>query len=588
MSLDNLDQADLPLFLKIIKSVNSQVDKDILLEEIVEASKTLLKSEGSAILLLDKEKGELSFKYADKQISNNIIEIRVPMGQGVAGEVAVSGQSMIVNDPNDPRIYKGVDKVTSRRTNNLLCVPMRLKGEIIGVLEVINHREKKGYDDADKALLSLFSECAAIVINNRELFEASSLKVKQLSAIYQISRFVTYSATSTDGLCREIISIIKREISTERISIILLDNSTKKFKFVYGKNIPRTVLQRGNVTVKENVLSYIKKNKKGILCFNIESDNRFGIQKKLRYQNKSFISVPLIYKKVVIGFISITECKTTTPFDHADLDFMVTIADEFIQGYKLIELKKELIEKKNIDTEVEITAKLQKSVLPQTFPDFPGIDFAVEYKSKKKVGGDFYDFLKLDKNQFMGLVADISGKGIPSSVFMSICRSILKMSMEEEISPKRIFYKANKHIYENSGEGMFATAFLFKLDTVSKKITYSDAGHLEQYHYSFKKEKICVLDVKSKPLGILQNIRFEEKTVNYEKKDVIVLFTDGLLEATNKKGEEFGEDRIMETIKENHSLKAESIKRKIIQAVKSFTKKNEYDDDFTLLIIKFG
>ncbi|MDA8032252.1 MAG: GAF domain-containing protein, partial [Alphaproteobacteria bacterium] len=269
----------LSLFLDITKKINSHVDREVLLDDITESCKALLKSEFSSILLLDETREELFFSHVSLNTSGKLKEMRFPVGTGIAGTVAKSGKPIIVNDPHDARIYRKVDNLTSVETRNLLCVPLFIKNKIIGVIEVMNHIGKEKFDQSDQDLLLLFAEYAAIAINNRELFKSCSLKMRQFSASYDISNIVTYNPF-WDELLKKTVDVIENYLSTDRISIILLDEVTDEFKFAYGTNISKEVLKRGVITVEKNVLAEIKKNKSGLFCNDIEFDERFGINKK--------------------------------------------------------------------------------------------------------------------------------------------------------------------------------------------------------------------------------------------------------------------------------------------------------------------
>ena len=171
------------------------------------------------------------------------------------------------------------------------------------------------------------------------MLKKTTLEIKLLSALYSISKVVAYSP-SLDNLIKETAIAIENNFLAKRISFILFDSVKKEFKFIYGRGISKQVLKNGEITIHDNVLSEVSKQKSGIFCNNIQTDKRFGINKKLRYQTVSFLCVPLIHKDSVVGFISITEKENGHHFDENDLKFMQSIASEFIKGYKFIELKK--------------------------------------------------------------------------------------------------------------------------------------------------------------------------------------------------------------------------------------------------------
>ncbi|MFC1504542.1 SpoIIE family protein phosphatase [Spirochaetota bacterium] len=582
-----IQKEKLESLINVIKKINSTIELDILLFTIMESSKEVIESEASSLLLIDPKTGELYFNVATGEKRDLVKEVRIPIGKGIGSIVAQSGKSMIVNDAqNDDRVYKKLDGSGNMKTRNVLCVPLTVKDKIIGVLEVINSSKSEGYNSDDCNLLTMFADFAAISINNRELYYTTRSRLSQITAIYQISQVVNHTE-NVKKLINTTVDIISENMQTKRISIIMRDEESDTYKFLTGTDIPKAVLKHNNITINDNVLDYILKNNSGVFSPNIEMDPRFGPNKRLRYNKNSFISVPMNYKKNIVGFISVSERKANIPFTRDDFIFLSTVSQEFIEGYFHLVLGIEMIEKSRLDTEVEVIAKLQNDILPSTFPKYRDISFSAESIPCRKVGGDFYDLFEQSDSAFTVLIADISGKGLPATVFMSICRSLLRVHMSEKKNTKDILTASNRYIYKDSKAGMFATAFIMHVNTKTRKITYSNAGHFEQYLYSTKSRKLIPLRVDGKPLGVLPSEKYQEAQVQYNPGDIAVLFTDGIIEAFNRKGQVFGEERLKKLIKANHRMSPEDLKHKIIMEVKRYSGSLEQADDLTLFIIKF-
>jgi len=575
------------LLLALTEKINSGIEINNLLDTIIRTATEFFNTEAASLLFIDQKKKELYFNNnAGTENSAVLDEIRVPLGKGVAGLVAVTGKPLIVNNSGDSRIYKTVDEKTAMQTNNLACVPLKIHDRIIGVLEIMNSLDREKFEEDDLSLLGTFADFAAIAINNRELFEASKLKVRQLEAIYGISQLVNKSI-SRENLIKETVGIIAANTRASRISIILKDTSSKKYRFCGGSSFNKNVLKNGEVTTTQNVLGWILKNDIPVQCSDINKDGRFGKNKRLRYKSPSFISVPILYDGANAGFISISEPTDNNPFPNSAAEILTTIAEEFYEGYHILLMKEALKEKQLLDAEVEITAQLQEDVLPKEFPEMKGIDFAAACLSSKKVGGDFYDVISKKKDQIVCLISDISGKGIPATVFMSICRSLIRVAVQESQDLKQICTVANKYIYDNSRSGMFATAFIAQIDAAEKSITFSNAGHFEQLFYSAKTNKIQELGLRGKPLGVVKNSSYQQKSIAYAKNDILIMYTDGIIESENKRNEQFGLQRLQAIIEKNHRLKAEALKEKVLSEVRNFSKSADLFDDLTLFIVKF-
>ena len=583
----DLETKRLSLFMDLTKKMNSASDQEYLLNDIVETCKEFLQVEASSILFLDQSRQHLYFSHISNNNKQEIKRIIVPMKSSIAGTVATTGIPIICNDSNDSRIYRGVDNKSSMKTRNLVCVPLRVKSKLIGVLEAINAKKSKGFDSDDLELISLFSDYAAITIDNREMLDTLNSRVNQLSGIYRLSQIVAISP-SIERLAEETVDCVEQSLKAERISLILWDEKTEEYMFLKGKNFPQEILKSGGkISSIGSVLEEAKRTKEGILYngdAQVNSSLRF--EKKGTYQAESFICVPLIFDNSIMGFLSIADCRDRRWYTKHDFEFAKIMARGFIDGFQHIKVQRQLEEKKIIDHEMEIAAKLQREFFPNFFPSFPGMGFSGVAIPHRQVGGDFYDVIQVAPDAFTGLIADISGKGISSNVFMAICRSILHISIRETPTTSAAAAHANRYIFQNSASGMFVTVFLFHVNTTERRLTYTNAGHFSQLHYCAASKKVKILKGEGKPLGVLEDSKYDEGFLSYQKGDKLVLFTDGVIEAVSAKGEEFGSDRLIRVVEDHPDAPAEELKETIIREVKQFSKTDTWEDDFTLLVMK--
>ncbi|HBE03367.1 MAG TPA: hypothetical protein DC049_12990 [Spirochaetia bacterium] len=583
----DISRDQLDFLFGVIKKINSADELDNLLEDITIASSRVCTCETSALLLIDHKTGELYYRSAAKEQMKPLAEKRIPLDQGIVGLAAREGNPVIVNDAgNDTRVVFYADSMSRDNTRSILCVPLKIKEKIIGVLECINSTKDSGFTEDDSKLLTVFGDFAAIAINNRELFKTTVCRLNQITTIYKISQAAS-RAGNIKNLCSTTIDIISEAMNAGRVSIILKDEITGKYVFLAGKNIDSKVLKAGKITLRDNVLSFVHNLGDGVFTRNIETDERFGVNKKLRYKSKSFVCAPIINKNIISGFISVTERADNGVFHYDDLVCLKTVCQEFIDGYNHIRMNRELAEKSRLDTEIEIIARLQRDILPDHFPAFRGVAIAAASIPCRKVGGDFYDIIPADSQSFTALIADVSGKGLPAAVFMYNCRALLRVLVSSGGSLGEIFSGANRYICRDSLSGMFATSFMAYINLKKKKINFSNAGHFDQYLFKARQKKIVPLNAGGKPLGVDENERYQQKSQAFSSGDLLILFTDGIIEAVNKKHEQFGETRLKKIISSGYRLAPSALKNKIISEVKRFTGGNEISDDLAVLIIKF-
>lgn len=571
--------------ISIGKRINSSLDLDETLSMILEEAKEIIKSEASSLMLIDEHTNELYFNVATGAKGAEVKEIRVPMGKGIAGIVAQTGEALLINDAqNDERIFKNVDQHTQMVTRTILCVPLVTKGKIIGVLEVLNKIGDQGYNKDDRNVLNAFADFAAIAINNRELYNNIQRKAYEASALYQLSQSLNVY-TEMDDILRENIAVVCEALEAGRVSIIIKERD--EFIFKAGVGIPDEVLKHGKVTVKDNVLANMLANKKGVYCKNVNESTYFPGNKSLRYKSTSFVSAPLFRRDEVIGFVSATERYRRLPYTQHDLYLLEMLAQQISENHNYLVMMEDLKNKEKIETELEIAARMQKDILPNEFPSNGEFDIAACSVPAKKVGGDFYDYIPMGNGRYGIIMSDVSGKGIPAGLFMAISRSVIRVNFLNMEGPSAVLKNANEHIYYDSKTGMFVTSFCCIVDTEANEITYSNAGHFEQYLFRQKSKKIVPLYAKGKPLGVMPNETFIDKSIKYAKGDILLLYTDGITEAMNDRIEQFGEDRLQSLLEEVESHQRSSqIIETILANVREFAGDVEQFDDVTIMCIR--
>ena len=233
---------------------------------------------------------------------------------------------------------------------------------------------------------------------------------------------------------------------------------------------------------------------------------------------------------------------------------------------------------------------IQESALPREFPPFPEIDRFDIYASMKmarEVGGDFYDFFLLDNGKLAFLIADVSGKGIPATLFMMAAKTQLKSYLETGLPVNEAVDAANHQLCLGNDAGMFVTMFACLLDYETGLLSYVNAGHNPPLlHHGGQWE--WIREVSGMPLGLFDGLPYERYERQLETNDTLYLYTDGVTEAMDVDGGLFGENRLLETLEEYEGLNARSISVGVRRAITDFTLDAEQSDDITMLTMRYG
>lgn len=244
---------------------------------------------------------------------------------------------------------------------------------------------------------------------------------------------------------------------------------------------------------------------------------------------------------------------------------------------------KELEWKKN---ELQIAINIQKSFLPKEIPRLKNFDLDALTIPAMEVGGDFYDFIPVSNEEIGLVIADVSGKSVPAALFMASSRSIIRAKATGNAGAGSIINDVNQLITAEAESGMFVTLFYSTLNCKEKTLTYVNAGHNPPILYRAKTGDIRALKTKGMAIGVIDDVKFEEKEIKLETNDIVIFYTDGVTEAINDKEEQFGKDRLFDLLKENKDLSSEKMVRKIIEKIEEFSRKRAQFDDITLMILK--
>jgi sigma-B regulation protein RsbU (phosphoserine phosphatase) len=236
--------------------------------------------------------------------------------------------------------------------------------------------------------------------------------------------------------------------------------------------------------------------------------------------------------------------------------------------------------------EMETARGIQQSFLPESPPRIEGFELAALNLPARQVGGDFYDFIPVSENKWGIIIADVSGKGVPAALFMALSRTLVRANVSDEITASQAIQKANHLISQEAQMGMFVTLFYAVLAPEQRRLHYVNAGHNPPFVVRKDSTDVILLRANGIAMGVMDDVALEEKEVILDSNDVVVFYTDGITEAIDGAGEQFGEKRLVETIKRNADLPVKDLIGAVKDAVFTFASGQPQFDDFTLVILK--
>lgn len=306
---------------------------------------------------------------------------------------------------------------------------------------------------------------------------------------------------------------------------------------------------------------------------------------------ESILLVPLVINKTVIGKIVL--CKEVRDgFNKEMLNIISTFGRQACIAVENHRLLNQAILNERYQEELKIAQRVQKSLLPTQLDHNKYFDICAFSNAADEVGGDYYDTYKLDEDRYVLIIGDVSGKGTSAAFHMSQMKGIFQSLIQLNLSPSEFMIKANSALSKCLERNHFITASIFIINTAKQTICHSRAGHVPTLIHKKKLNKSEYLEIDGLGLGILRNMQYQnhvvERTFTYQPGDVLVLFTDGIVEAKNDKSNQFGYERVRTLLEVYNELNPQEIQAKIIDSLHDFVGGDRLiDDDYSMMVVKF-
>src|SRR5882762_11563694 len=288
----------------------------------------------------------------------------------------------------------------------------------------------------------------------------------------------------------------------------------------------------------------------------------------------SVMVTPLLYGKQNMGVLALGNGPSSPSFTPSDFVVFKSIAEQSAFALYNAIIYSEANEKKRLDHDLEIAREIQRSLLPDESPVIAGFEIAGINLPARQISGDYFDYIRVDDHRLGVAIADVSGKGVPASLIMAISRRVLRSQAPHNPSPSAVLRAVNRQLYPDIKEDMFISLAYLVLDPESGSVTMARAGHDAPLLYRHTKASVEPVKPPGMVLGIDSGSVFDRITndfaLPFERDDCLVLYTDGVTEALDAKGDEFGVERLSQSIRESAANGASGIVRRLIDDLRSF------------------
>ncbi len=562
---------------EINHEITSILDLDELLKKIAELTHRIVPYEIFSIFLVDDEKQELYLRFAIGHEPEVVKNLRIKVGDGVTGTAAMERTTVVVEDVQKyPRYIEAVKNIRSE-----LAVPLVSQNRVVGVLDI--QSPAPGYFREDQVkLLNLLASQIAIAIENARVYESERRNRELLALLYDISLEMG-STLEIDELVHKIAAAVKQKINYHTFSIFLLDEkqSLLRPKFVIRSNEREN--QKLVLPLGTGLIGTAAKMNLPLRIADVTQDPRYL---NVHTETRSELVVPLTSKGRVVGIVDLESTKAGY-FTEYHERFLMTLASRIASALVNAELYARVADNESrLGREMKIAREIQRQLMPDEFPHVAPLQLAVLFKSVAQLGGDLYDWIEFDDGRLAIVVGDVAGKGAPAALYGALSSGVIRTRAGRKYPPGQMLELVNKTLHQRPVEGQFVAVTYAIYDPKTRSIALANSGL--PYPLLVRAGQPTFLDVAGVPLGLFPDSKYDETSMELLSGDVLVFYSDGVIEMRNEAGEEFGLSRLAEAIAANHQKPAEEIVKSTSTILADFIGRVRPHDDRTMIVVKMG
>jgi sigma-B regulation protein RsbU (phosphoserine phosphatase) len=565
--------------LAILAEISQEINASLNLDEVLSASaaqiKRLIDYEIFAVLLPEEGTNQLYFRFAIGHRPEVVEHWRIPIGEGIIGAAAVTGQSVRVGDVRkDSRYLNALDAVQSE-----LAVPLVVRGRVIGVLD-IESSQLDYFTPDQQNILTLVASRIGTAIENARLFEHERNQAETLLLLNEVSREANASL-QVEEVLRRAAELTKRLIDYQIFAILLYDEADHVFRHRVTVKFGQRVQEKFAVPAHEGIVGAAASLRRPVVVPDVSLDPRYL---RVNPETRSEMAVPMMYQNRVIGVMDLESPQLNyfTP-DHVQvLSILAAHLAVSIENARLYE--RVARDETRMERDLSAARRIQGALLPRLPGPEYGLEIAARVVSSRELSGDLYDFLRYGPQELAIAVGDVSGKGSAAALYGAVGIGTLRSLGPQKHRPAEMLRAMNGFLSERTIEGRFMTLCFATWHRGRRKLRVANAGQEQPFlFHGGRCEKIRLVGF---PLGLFEDVVYDQRSFILDPGDVIVFHSDGIGDTLNSASEFFGHDRICKLIAEHHGLSSNAIADKILEEVDRFSGGAHPADDRTLVVLK--
>jgi sigma-B regulation protein RsbU (phosphoserine phosphatase) len=571
----NVPAEVLATLVEIGEEINSSLDLDEVLRKTAALVKRLIDFEIFSVLLVDESMHRLYHRFTIGYGEEGGKDWMIPIGQGITGTAAATGRAVRVPDVReDPRYINIIDSVRSE-----MVIPLMVKGQPIGVLD-IQSTQVDYFTRDQQSVLTLMASRLAIAIENARLFERVRSQADTLLVLNEVGREAN-SILAVEELLRRAAELVKRVIDYQILGILMYDEGTHLYRHRLDVKYGQSAQGKLRVTPNEGIVGAAIAAELPVRVPDVTVDPRYIM---VNPETRSELAIPMLHQGRVVGVLDL-ESPQVNYFTEDHVQTLTILGAHLAVSLENARLYEKLAkDEARMERELTAAQRLQTALLrPVPDTDYR-LDITARIHSAREVCGDLYDFLTYGTQQLGVALGDVSGKGSAAALYGAVATGILRSLAPHKLQPAELLRQLNQLVCDRRVEGRYMTICFATWQKARHKLRLANAGQTQPLLW--KDGHVEQIKLSGFPIGIFDDATYEEWNVRLGSGDILLFFSDGLTEASNREGEFFGTGRIKDLLAANSHLSSGKLADRVLEEVEKFTQGGAITDDRALVVMK--
>lgn len=564
----------LDFLLEVAEATSETLDLEALMDNLATVVREVLPYDLFAILLYSEQSGGLRVRYSIGHRRELVKSLTIPLNEGLTGAAASAREPVLVGDVrNDPRYLPTVDAVRTE-----LAVPMVARGRLVGVIDLQSTR-LEAYSEEDSSLIRLIASRVAVSIDNARLYHRVVRQNHTLRTLATLSHEFSASL-NLDVLLERISSTVKKLINFDAFSVLLVDERHDLLRRRFSLRCDQRV-ELDNIPLGKGITGAAVESRETVLVEDTRNDARY-IESTLGIRSE--VAVPLLMPDRVLGVMDL-ESERVGYFTEEHVRLLSLLAPLIANSVENARLYEDVAQRqKRSEANLRAARHLQSTLLLREPPPVRGLEVAVRARPAQEVSGDLYDFFQHGDELDIIAFGDVSGKGAGAAIYGALVGGLLRTLAPHQACSGSLMKAVNSALGERKIHATYVTLLILYWEASKQRFRMANAGVFPPI--ICREGKILKQRVEGIPLGLLDDIQYDETAFDACSGDVILLYSDGVFDQVNDSDEEFGRKRIYECLEAHWQDSPGAVVSAVFDKLDKFRAGAELSDDQTVIVLK--